>query len=63
MAARLAQGGTQGRALGRSHGGFPAECDRTERCFNRLKNSRRIATCYDHTASSFTGFLLASINF
>ncbi len=32
-------------------------------CFtNRLKNSRRVATRYDHTASSFLGFvLLASV--
>lgn len=33
-----------------------------ERCINRLKNNRRIATRYDHSASSFLGFaLLASI--
>jgi len=33
-----------------------------ERFINRLKNSRRIATRYDHTASSFLGFaMLASI--
>ncbi len=36
--------------------------NRIERCFNKLKNSRRIATRYDQTASSFLGFtLLASI--
>lgn len=36
--------------------------NRIERFINRLKNSRRVATRYDHTASSFTGFvLLASI--
>lgn len=29
---------------------------RIERFFNRLKNSRRVATLYDHTASSFLGF-------
>ncbi len=28
-----------------------------ERCFNRLKNSRRIATRYDKTAESFLGFI------
>ncbi|MXN63854.1 transposase [Stappia sp. GBMRC 2046] len=28
-----------------------------ERCFNRLKHSRRIATRYDKTAKSFLGFL------
>lgn len=28
-----------------------------ERCFNRLKNARRIATRYDKTAASFLGFL------
>lgn len=32
--------------------------NRVERCFNRLKNSRRVATRYDHTAASFTGFVL-----
>ncbi|WP_367715675.1 transposase [Nitratireductor sp. GISD-1A_MAKvit] len=36
--------------------------NRVERCFNRLKNSRRIATRYDKTADSYTGFLhIASI--
>ena len=36
--------------------------NRIERFINRLKNSRRVATRYDHTASSFLGFiLLASI--
>ena len=29
-----------------------------ERCINRLKNSRRVATRYDHTAASFLGFIL-----
>ncbi len=29
--------------------------NRIERFFNRLKNSRRVATRYDHTASSFLG--------
>ena len=28
-----------------------------ERCFNRLKNSRRLATRYDKTAESFLGFV------
>jgi transposase len=33
-----------------------------ERCFNKLKNSRRIATRYDKTALSFLGFInIASI--
>jgi transposase len=33
-----------------------------ERCFNKLKHSRRFATRYDKTSSSFLGFaLLASI--
>ena len=31
--------------------------NRIERLFNRLKNSRRVATRYDHTASSFLGFV------
>jgi transposase len=36
--------------------------NRIERFINRLKNSRRGATRYDHTASSFLGFaILASI--
>ena len=36
--------------------------NRIERFINRLKNSRRVATRYDHTASSFLGFaILASI--
>jgi transposase len=43
----------------------PATCDfrryrdrnQVERLFNRLKQSRRIATRYDKTASSFLGFL------
>ena len=43
----------------------PAACDfwryrdrnQVERLFNRLKQSRRIATRYDKTASSFLGFL------
>ena len=28
-----------------------------ERCFNKLKNTRRLATRYDKTASSFLGFI------
>ena len=33
-----------------------------ERCFSKLKHSRRLATRYDKTADSFLGFvLLASI--
>jgi len=36
--------------------------NRVERCFNKLKNSRRVATRYDKTADSYTGFLhIASI--
>ena len=27
-----------------------------ERCFNKLKNARRVATCYDKTVESFLGF-------
>lgn len=30
--------------------------NRIERFFNKLKNSRRVATRYDHTATSFLGF-------
>ena len=28
-----------------------------DRCFNKLKNSRRLATLYDKTADSFLGFI------
>ena len=36
--------------------------NRIERFFNHIKNSRRVATRYDHTESSFLGFaLLVSI--
>ena len=28
-----------------------------ERCFNKLKNTRRVATRYDKTAESFLGFI------
>jgi transposase len=28
-----------------------------ERCFNELKNARRVATRYDKTAESFLGFI------
>lgn len=31
--------------------------NRVERCFNKLKNSRRLATRYDKTADSFLGFI------
>ena len=31
--------------------------NRIERCFNRLKNSRRLATRYDKTAASYLGFV------
>lgn len=34
--------------------------NRIERCFNKLKNNRRIATRYDQTSSSFLGFVLLS---
>jgi len=30
--------------------------NRIERCFNRLKNARRVATRYDKTAAGFLGF-------
>jgi hypothetical protein len=32
--------------------------NRIERFINRLKNSRRVATRYDHTVTSFLGFVL-----
>jgi len=31
--------------------------NRIERCFNRLKNARRVATRYDKTTASFLGFV------
>lgn len=31
--------------------------NRVERCFNKLKNSRRLATRYDKTADSYLGFI------
>ena len=36
--------------------------NQVERCFNKLKNARRIATRYDKTSDSYSGFVaLASI--
>ncbi len=34
--------------------------NQVERCFAKLKHSRRLATRYDKTASSFLGFVLIS---
>ena len=34
--------------------------NRIERCFNRLKNWRRLATRYDKTAESYLGFVLVA---
>ncbi len=31
--------------------------NRVERCFNKLKNARRLATRYDKTAESYLGFI------
>lgn len=31
--------------------------NRIERCFNKLKNARRLATRYDKTATSYLGFV------
>jgi transposase len=31
--------------------------NRIERCFNRLKNARRLATRYDKTAASYLAFI------
>jgi transposase len=31
--------------------------NRIERCFNKLKNARRLATRYDKTAASYLGFI------
>ncbi len=31
--------------------------NRVERCINRLKNARRLATRYDKTADSYLGFI------
>ena len=36
--------------------------NQVERCFNKLKNTRRLATRYDKTSDSYSGFVaLASI--
>jgi transposase len=35
--------------------------NRVERCFSKLKHSRRLATRYDKTASSFLGFVLMAV--
>jgi transposase len=36
--------------------------NQVERCFNKLKNARRLATRYDKTSNSYRGFVtLASI--
>ena len=32
-------------------------CDLVERCFNKLKNARRVATGYDKTVESYLGFV------
>lgn len=38
--------------------------NRIERCFNKLKNSRRLATRYDKAAGSYLGFvLIAAVRF
>ncbi len=34
--------------------------NRVDRCFNKLKNSRRVATRYDKAIEGYTGFLLAA---
>jgi transposase len=34
--------------------------NQVERCFSKLKHSRRLATRYDKTANSFLGFVLIS---
>jgi len=31
--------------------------NQVERCFNKMKNARRLATRYDKTASSYLGFV------
>lgn len=36
--------------------GLYAMRNRIERFFNRIKEARRVATRYDHTATSFLGF-------
>lgn len=33
-----------------------ALCNMVERCFNKLKNARRLATRYGKTADSYLGF-------
>ena len=38
-------------------GAIYAPRNRIERCFNRLKNARRVATRYDKLADTFLGFI------
>ena len=61
--------GTPRQGFGRSRGGFTTKIhlrvdhslyslrNLVERCFNKLKNARRVATRYDKTAESFLGFI------
>lgn len=35
--------------------------NRIEHCFNKLKNSRRLATRYDKTAESYLGFVRIAV--
>ena len=37
-----------------------ALCNLVERCFSKLKHSRRLATRYDKTADSYLGFVLVA---
>ncbi|QAX29098.1 hypothetical protein ETW24_06865 [Leisingera sp. NJS204] len=40
-----------------AYGSAICQHDLVERCFNKLKNARRVATRYDKTAESFLGFI------
>lgn len=42
--------------IGVDHSLYPLR-SLVERCFNKLKNARRVATRYDKTAESFLGFI------
>lgn len=57
---QIARRAAKGSRGGRPPGFDPvlyADRNVVERCFNRLKNARRLATRYDKTAESYLGFI------
>lgn len=47
---------SRGMRVGVSHSRYSLR-NLVERCFNKLKNARRVVTRYDKTAESFLGFI------